>query len=193
MTHDSIGLGEDGPTHQPIETLAGLRAMPNILNFRPADGNEVSGVYIQALKHQEQPSVIILTRQNLPQLAGSSVESVAFGAYILQEAQGKLDLIIAATGSEVHVAVDAAKILSGKGIGARVVSMPSWELFENQDASYKEKVFSQGVPVLSVEVLSTFGWDRYAHASIGMTTFGASAPVKVIYFMTLGFDAQVWI
>lgn len=184
MTHDSIGLGEDGPTHQPIETVAGLRATPNILNFRPADGNEVSASYIQALSHQDRPSVIILTRQNLPHLAGSSIEAASKGAYTVLKEKGdgnKPAVIIAATGSEVSIAVDAAGLLAAKGVDARVVSMPCWELFDAQDMAYKASVFPEGVPVVSVEALAVFGWNKYAHATVGMTTFGASAPYKTLY------------
>ncbi|KAJ3221271.1 Transketolase, partial [Clydaea vesicula] len=181
MTHDSIGLGEDGPTHQPIETLAGLRALPNILNFRPADGNEVSGSYLQALRHQHKPSVLILSRQNLPNLKGSAVEKVSLGAYVLEEQTdgGKLDLIIVATGSEVAIAVETAKLLFSKSqVRVRVVSMPCWELFEEQTQKYKESVFLEDIPVLSVEVLSGVGWEKYAHGSVDMKTFGSSGPYK---------------
>ena len=116
MTHDSIGLGEDGPTHQPIETLASIRALPNMLCLRPADGNEVSGAYLQALLHKDRPTVLILTRQNLPHLAGSSIEAVAKGGYVLQDSDGKADIILAATGSEVSLAVETAKLLAAKGV-----------------------------------------------------------------------------
>ncbi|KAK9720255.1 Transketolase [Basidiobolus ranarum] len=180
MTHDSIGLGEDGPTHQPIETLATLRATPNTLVLRPADGNEVSGAYLVALKNSTRPSVIALTRQNLPQLEGSSIENVFKGGYVLQ-GSNKPQIILVATGSEVSIIVDAAKELEKKGISARIVSMPSMELFEEQEQSYKESVFPEGIPVLSVEAMSTFGWSRYAHASIGMKGFGSSAPYEKLY------------
>lgn len=179
MTHDSIGLGEDGPTHQPIETLAEMRALPNILNLRPADGNEVSGSYLVALEQLHRPSVLILTRQNLPHLEGSSIEAVRRGAYVLQGKEGKADICFVATGSEVSLAVDAAAELAKEGIKARVVSMPCWELFEEQPQEYKETVFPGGVPVVSIEAMSTFGWERWAHAPIGIDTFGASGPYKV--------------
>lgn len=182
MTHDSIGLGEDGPTHQPIETLAALRALPNMLVLRPADGNEVSGAYLQALEFRTGPSVLCLSRQNLPQLQGSSVEGVAKGAYILQDCiPGKVDLILISTGSEVHICVNAASLLKESGIGVRIVSMPSWELFDRQPLEYRCSVLPSTVPVLSVEALSTFGWQKYAHASIGMRQFGKSGPYKDIY------------
>jgi transketolase len=182
MTHDSIGLGEDGPTHQPIETLAGLRALPNILVMRPADGNEVSGVYWQALNNSTRPSVICLSRQNLPQLTGSSIEGVAKGAYILQDlTPGKIDLILVSTGSEVSICAAAAKLLTVQNISVRLVSMPCWELFDEQSPDYRQSVFPPTVPVISVEALSTFGWQKYAHLNIGMTTFGASGPYKEVY------------
>ncbi|KAI8824223.1 Transketolase, thiamine diphosphate binding domain-containing protein [Fimicolochytrium jonesii] len=181
MTHDSIGLGEDGPTHQPIETLAEMRAIPRILNFRPADGNEVSGSYLAAFEEQERPSVLILTRQNLPQLEGSTIEAVRKGAYVLQGKEGKADICFVATGSEVSLAVEAAAELAKQNIKSRVVSMPCWELFADQDIEYQQSVFPEGVPVVSIEAMSTFGWDRWAHASIGIDRFGASAPYKDLY------------
>lgn len=186
MTHDSIGLGEDGPTHQPIEILALLRATPNAVSIRPADGNETNGAYIAALElERKAPTVLCLTRQNLPQLQGSSAEAVLRGAYLLQE-HGSKDapkkLTICGTGSEVPLCVDAAKLLAGKHqVHVRVVSFPSWDLFELQSAEYKRQVFPAGVPVLSVEAYSTYGWERYAHASVGMHSFGASAPAKDVY------------
>ncbi|ORY05859.1 transketolase [Basidiobolus meristosporus CBS 931.73] len=180
MTHDSIGLGEDGPTHQPVETLTTLRATPNTLVFRPADGNEVSGAYLAAIQNNLRPSVLALSRQNLPQLAGSSIENTLKGAYVLSDVANPA-IVLVATGSEVSACVEAAKELAKNNIQARVVSMPSMELFDEQEQSYKESVFPRGVPVLSVEALSTFGWSKYAHASIGMTTFGASAPANQLY------------
>ncbi|CEI96137.1 Putative Transketolase TktA [Rhizopus microsporus] len=180
MTHDSIGLGEDGPTHQPIETLVLTRATPNMLTFRPADGNEVSGTYLAALENAHRPSVIALSRQNLPQLAGSSIEVVRRGGYVLQDAENT-QLILVATGSEVSLAVDAAKQLAAEGIATRVVSMPCTELFDEQPEEYKKSVLVPGVPIISIEALSTTGWERYAHAHVGMRTFGASAPIKELY------------
>lgn len=186
MTHDSIGLGEDGPTHQPVETLASLRAMPNLLNLRPADGKEVSGAYWAALTNTRRPSVLCLSRQNLPQLEGSSLEGVLHGAYILQKhgnpQVNNPDLILVGTGSEVAICVAAAKDLaSTNGKNVWVVSMPSWELFAEQSPEYRLSVFPAGVPVISVEALSTFGWERYAHLSIGMTSFGSSGPYMEVY------------
>jgi len=183
MTHDSIGLGEDGPTHQPVEILALLRSTPNCLVLRPADGNEVSGAYIAALENKHRPSVLCLTRQNLPQLEGSSVEKSLQGAYILsQPAAGDAEVILVGTGSETSLCVDASKLI--QNVKVRVVSMPCWELFEDQSKEYKESVFlvnGQPVPVLSVEAMSTFGWERYAHGCAGMKTFGASGPYKDVY------------
>jgi transketolase len=180
MTHDSIGLGEDGPTHQPIETLVLTRATPNMLTFRPADGNEVSGTYLVAIENQHRPSVIALSRQNLPQLEGSSVEAVRRGGYVLQDAENA-QLILVATGSEVSLAVDAAKELAGQGIATRVVSMPCSEIYDEQPEEYKKSVLSPGIPIISIEALGVTGWDRYAHAHVGMRSFGASAPIKQLY------------
>ncbi|KAG0166148.1 Transketolase [Apophysomyces sp. BC1034] len=182
MTHDSIGLGEDGPTHQPIETLALTRATPNMLTFRPADGNEVSGTYMIALEKSDIPSVIALTRQNLPQLRGSSIEAVRHGGYILEpESDNSPQAILVGTGSEVSIAVEGAHLLRQKGFKIRVVSMPCTELFDEQSAQYRQSVLLRGVPVVSVEALSTFGWQKYSHAQVGMVTFGASGPYKDVY------------
>ncbi|KAI9221306.1 transketolase [Blastocladiella britannica] len=181
MTHDSIGLGEDGPTHQPIETLATLRATPNTFVFRPADGNEVSGAYLAALQHTKTPSVLALSRQNVPHLHGTSIEAVQKGGYVLAEnADAQVTLI--GTGTELSLAVDAAKALKEQhGIAARVVSFPCWELFDNQDEEYRSTVLKAGIPTVSVEALGVFGWDRYAHASVGMESFGASGPAPLVY------------
>jgi len=181
-------LGEDGPTHQPIETLVGLRALPNILVFRPADGNEVSGVYLAAINNIHRPSVISLTRQNIPHLEGSSIEKTLRGGYVLQEVEGA-HITLAGTGSEVSIAVDAAKLLAAEGIKARLVSLPSFELFDEQDVEYRSSVFPDGIPVLSVEALSYFGWSKYAHASIGMKSFGSSGPYKDVY-KKFGFTSE---
>ncbi|PIA14098.1 putative transketolase TktA [Coemansia reversa NRRL 1564] len=183
-THDSIGLGEDGPTHQPIETFAMLRATPNFLNFRPADGNEVSGAYIAALQHIHTPTVVSLTRQPVPQLEGSSIENTLKGGYSLKTygSGQKPDLLIAATGSETSIAVDTAKLLVEKnGLTVKVVSMPCLELFDQQPDDYRHSVLTPGVPSISVEALSTHGWHKYVHHPIGMTTFGASGPYKQLY------------
>lgn len=180
MTHDSIGLGEDGPTHQPVETLVLTRATPNMLTFRPADGNEVSGTYLVAIENQHRPSVIALSRQNLPQLEGSSIEAVRRGGYVLQDVEGA-KLILVATGSEVSLAVETAKELAAQGIPTRVVSMPCTEIYDEQPQEYKNSVLSAGIPIVSIEALGITGWERYAHAHVGMRSFGASAPIKELY------------
>lgn len=179
FTHDSIGLGEDGPTHQAIEKFMLCRQTPNVLFIRPADGNETSAAYIAGIRNTHGPTLMALSRQNLSQLHGSSIEGALKGAYILQDSQGTPEVILTATGSEVEIAVAAAAKLTD--VKVRVVSFPSWELFEQQSQEYKESVFTQGVPVLSIEAGIIHGWTRYAHASIGMTTFGASAPAPALY------------
>jgi transketolase len=180
MTHDSIGLGEDGPTHQPVETMASLRAIPNLLVFRPADGNETSGAYKVAIESRKRPSLHALTRQALPNLEGSSIENTAKGAYILSDDGGTPDIILMATGSEVHLCVEAAKTLRGEGKKVRVVSMPCWELFDEQSDAYKESVFPKAVKKrLAVEAASSFGWQRFTGdngAMISIDRFGVSAP-----------------
>lgn len=188
MTHDSIGLGEDGPTHQPIEKLATIRGMPNTFLFRPADGNEVAGSYICALEQEASPSVLALSRQGLPQLAGSSRDGVAKGAYTVLDCEGTPDVILAASGSEVSLCVATAEgELKGKKV--RVVSVPCFELFDKQSREYALSVFPDGVPVLSVEASTPLGWQKFAHASIGMTTAGASAPAKDL-FQKFGFTTS---
>jgi transketolase len=153
-THDSIGLGEDGPTHQPVETVAHLRATPNLHVWRPADGNETSAAYLVSLKSRQTPSILSLSRQNLPQLEGSSIDVAAKGGYVLREVQGKEDLTIVSTGSEVAIAVDAASKLSSSGYKVRVVSLPSWEVFDSQSLEYRLSVLRSGAPILSVEAYS---------------------------------------
>jgi len=180
MTHDSIGLGEDGPTHQPIESLMMVRAMPNILLIRPADGNEVSGAYSAALDNRGRPSVLCLSRQAVPNIKGTSIEGVYKGAYTVSDAQdGKPQIILAGTGSELSLCTAAAAEL--KDVKVRVVSMPCWELFREQSHEYQLSVFPDGVPVLAVEAASVVGWQEFAHAVIGMKTFGASAPYKDVF------------
>lgn len=180
MTHDSIGLGEDGPTHQPVETIASLRAIPNLLVIRPADGTETSGAYKVAVEHRQTPTLMAFSRQNLPNLPGSSIEGVAKGAYIVDDCDGTPDLILIGTGSEVSLCVDAAKELRAAGTKVRVVSMPCWELFDAQDAAYQESVLPKAVTKrLAVEAGITMGWCRYVGAEgdvIGVDRFGASAP-----------------
>ena len=183
MTHDSIGQGEDGPTHQPIETLASLRAIPNLTVIRPADGNEASGAYKVAIERAKQkaPTLLSFTRQGVPNLAGSSLEKATKGAYVLVDCNGTPDLILIGTGSEVQLCVGAAEKLAGEGKKVRVVSMPSWELFEAQDQAYKESVLPKAVKKrLAVEAASSFGWCRYTGDEGGVVgiedRFGASAP-----------------
>jgi transketolase len=185
-THDSIGLGEDGPTHQPIEQLASLRAMPNLLVLRPGDANEVVEAWKIIVQQKHTPSAIVLSRQAMPTLDRSkysAASGVAKGAYVLADAPGgKPDVILMGTGSELSLCVDASEKLKGEGIKARVVSMPCWELFDQQDAAYKESVLPANVTArVSVEMAATFGWERYVGPKgrmIGMHRFGASAPIK---------------
>ena len=185
MTHDSVAVGEDGPTHQPVEHVASLRMIPQLNVFRPADGNETSAAYKVAVESKKHPTLIALSRQNLPQLEGSSIEKAEKGGYVLScgFAPEELDLILIGTGSEVQLCVEAANILKGEGKKVRVVSLPSWELFEAQSEEYKESVLpSVAKKRLSVEAGVTFGWQRYigdSGASIGIDTFGASAPGDV--------------
>ncbi|ASC72181.1 Transketolase [Halomicronema hongdechloris C2206] len=180
MTHDSVGLGEDGPTHQPVETLASLRAIPNLTVIRPADGNETSGAYKVAVANRKAPTLMAFSRQTVPNLEGSSVDAVAKGAYVLSDCDGTPDIILIGTGSEVGLCVDAAAQLQANGIQVRVVSMPSWELFEAQDAGYKESVLPTAVTKrLAVEAAASFGWCRYVGSDgdvISVERFGASAP-----------------
>ena len=175
-THDSVGLGEDGPTHQPIEQLASLRAMPGLRLIRPADANETAQAWRIAVD-SSGPTALILTRQNVPVLDGTADGEVERGAYVLSEAPRRQpSLVLIGTGSEVAVCVDAAASLREQGVSVRVVSMPSWDLFAAQPESYRDAVLPPGVPRLSVEAAATLGWDRYADASVGIDRFGASAP-----------------
>jgi transketolase len=177
FTHDSVGLGEDGPTHQPVEHLASLRAMPGLRVIRPADANETATAW-RAAVDGNGPTALILSRQNVPILDGTAGnEGVLRGAYVLREAPGgPARVVLVGTGSEVAVALDAATLLEAEGIPTRVVSMPSWDLFEDQDGDYRASVLPAGVARVSVEAGSTFGWERYADASVGIDRFGASAP-----------------
>ncbi len=185
MTHDSIGLGEDGPTHQPVETIAALRAIPNLTVIRPADGNETSGAYKVAIEYanQHRPTLLIFSRQNLPQLAGSSIEASAKGGYILSDSEGTPDLILIGTGSELHLCAQAADKLRAEGKNVRVVSLVSWEVFEEQPAEYRESVLPKSVKKrLAVEAAVSFGWCRYTGSEgdmISVERFGASAPGNV--------------
>ncbi len=180
-THDSIGLGEDGPTHQPIETLAHFRALPNMMVWRPADGNETSAAYYVALTSKSTPSIIALSRQNLPQLENSTLEHAIKGGYVVHEAE-KADITLVSTGSEVSICVDAVKYLKDNhDITARVVSMPCCEVFEAQSKEYRLQILPDGVPALSVEVMSTLGWEKYSHEQFGINRFGASGAYKDVY------------
>ncbi len=186
FTHDSIGLGEDGPTHQPIEQLASLRAMPNMIVLRPGDANEVVEAWRVILQLQESPATLVLSRQAMPTLDRSKyapASGVAKGAYVLADAPGgKPDVILMGTGSELSLCVSAYEKLAAEGIHARVVSMPSWELFDKQESTYKDSVLPPNVTArVSVEMGATFGWERYTGTkgrNIGMHRFGASAPIK---------------
>ncbi len=189
FTHDSIGVGEDGPTHQPIEHLASLRAMPGLVVLRPSDANETVVAWRLAMERRTGPTALVLTRQNLPVLDRSvlgSAEGLLRGGYVLKDVSGAApDVILIASGSEVELALAAAGTLAGEGVGARVVALPSWELFEQQDAAYRESVLPRAVTArVSIEAGSTFGWDRYigsAGIAVGIDHFGASAPAKVLY------------
>ncbi|KAK4723943.1 hypothetical protein R3W88_026722 [Solanum pinnatisectum] len=187
MTHDSIGLGEDGPTHQPIEHLASFRAMPNILMFRPADGNETAGAYKVAVLKRKTPSILALSRQKLPQLAGTSIEGAAKGGYIVSDnsSGNKPDVILIGTGSELEIAVKAAEELKKEGKTVRVVSFVCWELYDEQSSEYKESVLPSSVTArVSIEAGSTFGWQKFVGdkgKAIGVDGFGASAPADKIY------------
>ncbi|KIY51110.1 transketolase [Fistulina hepatica ATCC 64428] len=179
-THDSIGLGEDGPTHQPVETAAHLRAIPNLAFWRPADGNETSAAYLVALQSKGTPSVLSLSRQNLPNLEASSIELAAKGGYVVHEEEGE-DLTIVSSGSEVSIALEAAAKLKAEGIKSRVVSLPCWFVFDQQPADYRLSVLRSGAPILSLEAFSTLGWQKYSHEQYGLKGWGASGPYKKIY------------
>jgi transketolase len=186
FTHDSIGVGEDGPTHQPIEQLASLRAMPNLIVLRPGDANEVVEAWKIIAQLQHQPVALVLTRQNLPTFDRTkygAASGTVRGAYVLADAAGgKPEVILMGTGSEVSLCVEAYEKLKAEGVQARVVSMPSWEIFERQNTAYKESVLPSSVTArVSVEMAATFGWERYVGLKgqkIGMHRFGASAPLK---------------
>ena len=193
FTHDSIGVGEDGPTHEPIEQLAMLRSMPNFHVFRPADATETAAAWYSAVSSQKTPTALVLTRQNLPQLAGSSKEALK-GAYILEDSSKEVpDAIIIATGSEAHLAVGAKAELAKEGVDVRVVSMPCMDVFEEQSEEYKEKVLPKAVRKrVAVEALGDFGWGRYIGldgAAVTMKGFGASAPAGLL-FKKFGFTVE---
>ena len=197
FTHDAMGDGEDGPTHQPIEQLASLRAMPWMVLLRPADANEVVEAYRYVMQLQHQPAILVLSRQPLPTLDRSkyaSASGVSKGAYVLADAPGgNPEIILIATGSEVSLAVQAHEMLAGQGIRSRVVSMPSWDIFECQTQEYRDSVLPPSVKArLAIEQASTFGWERYVGDNgrvIGMKTFGASAPLKELQ-KKFGFESE---
>jgi transketolase len=187
FTHDSIGLGEDGPTHQPIGHLAALRAIPHLIVIRPCDANETAAAWRVALEMREQPVALILTRQSVPTLSHTqncSAEGLRHGAYILVESGGTPDIILIASGSEIHLLIEVRQKLKEQTIDARIVSMPSWELFETQSKEYRDSVLSQSVRTrLAVEAGVPQGWHRYVgdHGDVvGLDHFGASAPGSVL-------------
>ncbi len=183
FTHDSIGVGEDGPTHQPVEQLISLRAIPGLITLRPGDANEIAEAWKVIMQFRHEPVCLILSRQNMPTLDRTKyapASGLAKGAYVLADAiDGEPEVILIGTGSEVSLCIDAYEKLTAEGIKTRVVSMPSWELFDHQPREYRDRVLLPEVRArVSVEQASTFGWQRYAYRSIGMNTFGASAPLK---------------
>ncbi len=189
FTHDSVGLGEDGPTHQPIEQLAGLRAIPHLMVIRPADANEVAQAWKVAISSRNRPTALALTRQNVPTLEGTAEGMLSKGAYVLKDF-GTPEIILMASGSEVSLIFEAAQKLAAEGRGVRVVSFPSWDLFEGQDEAYKESVLPKNITArLAVEAAATLGWDRYAKSILGIDHFGASAPYKII-FEKFGFTVE---
>jgi transketolase len=186
MTHDSIGLGEDGPTHQPVEHLASLRAMPNVKVFRPADLIETAECWELALRSDDAPSVLSLTRQAVPTLRGAGLGEnwCAYGGYILRPAAGERQCTLLASGSEVEIAVAAQELLAADGIHAAVVSLPCWELFLEQPGHYREEVLGPGLLRVAVEAGHWFGWHRWVGldgAVVGMKGFGASGPADQLY------------
>jgi transketolase len=195
-THDSVWIGEDGPTHQSVEHLAALRAIPDLVVVRPADANETAAAWRVALERRDGPTALALTRQKLPVLSETSrgpAETVARGAYVLAESTGIPDVILIASGSEVYLALEARDLLSPKGVAVRVVSMPSWELFDAQPESYREAVLPPQVRArLAIEAGVTQGWAKYVGLGgdvMGLERFGASAPFKVL-MEKFGFTAE---
>jgi transketolase len=189
-THDSVGLGEDGPTHQPIEHLAALRAVPNLVVIRPADANEVVQAWMFAVQRRDGPTALALTRQAVPTLAIGPFVKLSQGAYVMKDFGEKPQVILMASGSEVSLIYSAAQRLFAEGIETRVVSFPSWELFEQQDEAYKESVLPKIIQKrLAVEAGATLGWERYASSVVGIDHYGASAPYQVI-FENFGFTVE---
>jgi transketolase len=197
FTHDSIGVGEDGPTHQPIEQLAALRSVPGLITLRPADANEVVEAWRTIIKLDSQPACLALSRQALPTIDRAryrSASGLTHGGYVLADStRAALDVILIGTGSEVNLCISAYELLTREGINARVVSMPSWELFEQQEEAYRDSVLPPSVEArVSVEMASVAGWERYVGprgARIGMRRFGASAPLKDL-LQRFGFTAE---
>ena len=190
FSHDSIAVGEDGPTHEPIEQMAMLRSIPNVDTIRPCDERETYAAWNAALDSKTRPTALILSRQNLPLLDGSSKEGVYKGAYVISKEAKKADYILVATGSEVALAVEAQKLLAADGIDVRVVSMPCWSYFDAQDADYKKSVLSlDREKIVSIEMLSSFGWDKYAANHLSIDSFGKSAPAKDV-INAFGFTAD---
>jgi transketolase len=194
FTHEALSDGEDGPTHQPVEQLISLRAVPGLTVIRPGDANEVVEAYRCVIKMRHRPCVLALSRQPLPTLDRSrygAASGVANGAYVLADSDGPLQLILIATGSEVSTAIQAYETLRSEGVRCRVVSMPSWDLFEQQSAPYRESVLPTSVTArLAIEQGSTLGWERFVGPKgrvIGMQTFGGSAPLKML-LGKFGFD-----
>ncbi len=188
FTHDSVGLGEDGPTHQPVEQILGLRSVPNLVVVRPADATESVEAWRLALERRDGPTALLLSRQDLPVLDRDelgSASGVRRGGYVLWEASPQPDIILMSTGSEVHIALDAGRLLQQRGLSARVVSLPSWELFDAQPAEYRESVLPRGISArVSLEAATPLGWERYVGVdgvAIGISRFGASAPAGEIY------------
>ena len=190
FSHDSIAVGEDGPTHEPIEQMAMLRSIPNVDTIRPCDERETYAAWNAALDSKTRPTALILSRQNLPLLDGSSKEGVYKGAYVISKEAKKADYILVATGSEVALAVEAQKLLAADGIDVRVVSMPCWSYFDAQDKDYKKSVLSlDREKIVSIEMLSSFGWDKYAANHLSIDSFGKSAPAKDV-INAFGFTAD---
>ena len=177
FTHDSVGVGEDGPTHQPVEHLATLRALPNLHVIRPADGNETIQAWADVVRH-DGPSVLVLSRQDIRVTTDGS--AVARGAGVVTDCHGSPQVVLVGTGSEVEVCVDAAAALNERGVTTRAVSLPSWDRFAAQDRAFRDEILPPGVPVISVEAATTFGWERYADVAIGIDRFGASAPGELV-------------
>jgi transketolase len=188
FTHDTIALGEDGPTHQPVEHLMSLRAIPNLWVIRPADAYETFYAWQVALRRKEGPTALILTRQAVPLLPPEKAKGLLKGGYVLEDAE-EPEGVIVATGSEVHLALKARALLGERGRRVRVVSLPSFELFAAQPEAYRKEVLPPGLPTVAVEAGASLGWERYAHKVVGLDRFGASAPYPEVY-ERLGFTPE---